>query len=257
MIDAAKNYRVGLPIEASTYAGQVDKCLNVVHVGMVVIFILWAIFFAYCLIRFRRRDGVKATHGMKHGLTAFLPDVAVLAFEIWMIFFLGLPVWSTVKTDFPKDEQSNVVELVAEQFAWGFHYPGADGKFGRRDVKQISSGNTIGIDYSDPDAKDDFTSINELHVPLGKPTVIYMTSKDVIHSFFVPEFRVKQDVVPGMRVPLWFEPNQTGHFEIGCAQLCGLGHYRMRGEVVVDTPEDYAAWLKSKADEAKAELSPS
>jgi len=218
---------------------------------MATIFGLWGLFFAYCLIRFRSKKNPTADYAAasKGGLLSFLPDVMVLGFEIWLIFFLGLPIWAEIKEDFPKPEKSNVVELVAEQFSWGFQYPGADGLFSKRDPKQISSGNTIGLDANDPNGKDDFVSINELHVPLGKPTIVYMTSKDVIHSFFIPEFRVKQDVVPGMRVPLWFEPVQTGHFEIGCAQLCGLGHYRMRGEVVVDTPEEFEAWKKEKTKE--------
>ncbi|MBI4051447.1 MAG: hypothetical protein HY400_02965, partial [Elusimicrobia bacterium] len=91
---------------------------------------------------------------------------------------------------------------------------------------------------------DDLVTVNELHIPLKKPTLVTMTSKDVIHSFFVPEFRIKQDVVPGMQAKIWFEPTQTGKFEIGCAQLCGLGHFRMRGDVFVHTPEEYQNWLK-------------
>jgi cytochrome c oxidase subunit 2 len=212
---------------------------------MVVIFVLWAIFFTYCLIRFRRARNPQASHAENMGGTAsFLPDIAVLAFEIWLIFVFGLPIWSQVKVDFPKPEDSNQVELVAEQFAWNFHYAGPDGIFGKTDPKQISPGNTLGLDMNDPAAQDDIVSLNELHVPIGKPTIVTMTSKDVIHSFFVPEFRVKQDVVPGMRVPLWFEPTKTGPFELVCAQLCGLGHYRMKGTVIVHTPEEFEATLK-------------
>jgi cytochrome c oxidase subunit 2 len=251
LIDAS-NYTLGLPIAASTYAAKVDACLKVVHYGMFVVFVLWAIFFGYCLIRFRRKPGVAAGHGLSHGFGAYMPDVAVLVFEIWMIFFLGLPVWSTIKEDLPTESQSTVVELIGEQFAWGFQYPGADGIFGKRGAEFISSGNTIGVDPNDPAGKDDILSINQLHVPLGKPTLLYITSKDVIHSFFVPEFRLKQDLVPGMRIPIWFEANRTGTFEIGCAQLCGLGHYRMKGEVVVDTPEQFEAWKQEKIKEAQS-----
>lgn len=250
MIDPS-NYTFGLPIAASTYAGKVDLALNILHWGMVSMFVAWGIFFTYCLVRFRTKKNPAASYeaAKKGGLISFVPDALVLGFEIWLIFFLGLPIWAEIKEDFPRDADSNVVEMVAEQFAWGFQYAGPDGQFGQRDPKQISSGNTIGLDANDPEGKDDFVSINELHVPLGKPTVIYMYSKDVIHSFFVPEFRVKQDTVPGMRIPLWFEPNRTGRFEIGCAQLCGLGHYRMRGEVVVHTPEDFEVWKAEKLKE--------
>ncbi len=252
MIDPS-NYTFGLPIAASTYAGRIDFALNLLQWGMTAIFVVWGIFFTYCLIRFRKGNQQTASYDAAHkgGLASFLPDAMVLGFELWLVFFLGLPIWAHVKEDFPKDENSVVVELVAEQFAWGFQYPGPDGLFAKKDAKQISSGNTVGIDANDPNGKDDYVSLNELHVPLGKPTIIYMTSKDVIHSFFVPEFRVKQDVVPGMRVPLWFEPTKVGRYEIGCAQLCGLGHYRMRGEVVVHTPEDFENWKQQRAQELK------
>ncbi|MCG3205105.1 MAG: Alternative cytochrome c oxidase subunit 2 [Elusimicrobia bacterium] len=250
MIDPS-NYTVGLPIAASTYASKVDLSLNILQWGMVAIFVIWGIFFTYCLVRFRSRNNPSASYAAanKGGALSFLPDVMVLGFEIWLIFFLGLPIWAEIKETFPTAMESNVVELVAEQYAWGFQYSGDDGLFAKRDPKQISSGNTIGLDANDPNGKDDYVSINELHVPLGKPTLLYMSSKDVIHSFFVPEFRVKQDVVPGMRVPLWFEPTKTGRFEIGCAQLCGLGHYRMRGEVVVHTPEEFEVWKQEKMKE--------
>ena len=92
-----------------------------------------------------------------------------------------------------------------------------------------------------------------MHIPLGKPTVLHLSSRDVIHSFFVPEFRVKQDLTPGMKIPLWFEPTLAGSFEIGCAQLCGIGHSTMKGTVVVDAPEDFQAWLASQAPSSPGE----
>lgn len=247
MIDPS-NYTFGLPIAASTYAGHVDKSLNILHGVMIAIFVLWSLFFAYCLFRFWNKRNKQADYEVvkKGGLASFVPDAAVLIFEVWLIFAIGFPVWAIIKEDFPAEDQANVVEMVAEQFAWGFQYPGGDGVFAKKDPKQISPSNTIGIDLQDPAGADDLISINELHVPLGKPTLLYMTSKDVIHSFFVPEFRTKQDVVPGMRIPLWFEPTKPGRYEIGCAQLCGLGHYRMRGEVVVHTPEEFEEWKSTQ-----------
>jgi len=241
----AENYRFGLPIAASTYASQIDLSLNIIHIGMVVIFVFWAILFVYILFRFRKGRNPAADYNVKKWpVRSFLPDAAILVFELLVIFMWGLPIWSQVKEAFPPTAQSNVVEMMAEQFAWGFQYAGPDGMFGGRDAKQINSGNTIGIDFNDPASKDDIISLNELHIPLGKPTILYTTSKDVIHSFFVPEFRIKQDVVPGMRIPIWFEPTKTGTFELVCAQLCGLGHYRMMGTVVVHTPEDFENKLK-------------
>lgn len=219
------------------------------------IFVLWGIFFTYCLVRFRSGKNPNADYAVvkKGGIVSFLPDAAVLVFELWLIFAIGFPVWSAIKDEFPAESESTAVELVAEQFAWGFQYAGPDGVFGKKDSKQINAGNTIGIDQNDPAAKDDIISINELHTVVNKPTILYMTSKDVIHSFFVPEFRVKQDVVPGMRIPLWFQATKTGRYEIGCAQLCGLGHYRMKGEVVVHTPEEFETWKQQQLEELKEE----
>jgi cytochrome c oxidase subunit 2 len=250
------NYRVGLPVAASTYAGRVDTSLTVLHVGMVAIFLLWLAFFVYCLWRFQQKKVDRASYqGWKGHASSFVPDALVLVFELWLIFVFGLPIWSHIKQDFPAEDASNVVGLSAEQFSWGFHYPGPDGKLGRRDPARVTVSNPLGLDDTDPAAADDLVLYNELHVPLGKPTILQMTSKDVIHSFFVPEFRVKQDVVPGMKIPLWFEPNRVGRFEIGCAQLCGAGHYVMRGEIVVQTPEEYAQWWAG-VSQAKAAAKP-
>lgn len=244
------NYRFGLPIAASTYAGEIDRSLNILHIGMVLIFVVWAAFFVYCLVRFRQKPA--DYQGFRSTAVSFVPDALVLVFELWLIFALGLPVWSKVKKDFPKPEDSYVVEMVAQQFSWGFQYPGPDGQFGKKAPEHVTVSNQLGIDPADPAGKDDLVSFNVLHVPVGKPTLLYMTAKDVIHSFFVPEFRVKQDTVPGMRIPLWFEALKTGTYEIGCAQLCGVGHYVMRGDVVVQTPEDHAAWLSARAADAAA-----
>lgn len=253
MIDPS-NYTFGLPIAASTYAGRVDKSLDLLHVAMTLIFLLWGIFFVFALIRFRRKAAPKANYeASKGGLASFLPDLGVLLFEVWLIFIVGLPIWAEIKEDFPPTASALNVDMVAEQFAWSFQYAGPDGILGSREPKRMNANNQLGIDRSEPAAMDDVVSINELHVPLGRPTIINMTSKDVIHSFFVPEFRVKQDTVPGMRTPLWFEPTKTGRYEIGCAQLCGLGHYRMRGEVVVHTPEEFAAWEAQQQKELKEE----
>lgn len=255
-MDILQNYTFGLPIAASTYAARIDRSLGILHWAMITIFVLWGIFFVFCLIRFRKKHGLAADHGAAHRnvFFSYLPDAMVLGFELWLVFLFGLPIWSHVKEEFPEEGRSNVVHLTAEQFAWGFQYAGPDGAFGRKDPKQIGSGNTLGIDETDPVAADDIVSLNELHVPLGKPTILKMTSKDVIHSFFVPEFRTKQDVVPGMEQVLWFQPTRAGRYEIGCAQLCGLGHYRMRGDVIVHEPEEFQAWLDAKQSEKAAAM---
>lgn len=249
MNTAPSNYHWGLPIQASTYAAKIDGALYLMHGIMLLIFVLWGIFMIYCLIRYRKRDGVRAAYGRQHLAASYIPDALILAFDIWLIFVVGIPIWAHIREDLPKPESATVVNIVAEQFSWNIHYPGADGKFGRRDIALISATNPLGLDEKDPAAKDDITMINELYIPLGKPVLINLTSKDVIHSFFVPEFRTKQDALPGMNFPIWFEPTLAGTFEIGCAQLCGLGHYRMKGTVIVKTAEEFDAWMKQKLKE--------
>ena len=239
------NYGWGLPVAASTFAGEIDSSLRLLHVVMIGIFVLWGIFFAYCLIRYRARPGHRAAyphHSTKHTINSMVPDILVLAFEIWLIFIFGMPIWAKVKDAFPKPEDSTHVRITAQQFAWNVHYPGPDGKFGKTDPALVDSANPAGLDPTDPASADDLVVVNDFHVPLGKPILIDLTSQDVIHSFFVPEFRIKQDAVPGMKIPVWVEPTMKGKFELVCAQLCGVGHYRMLGHVIVESPEDYQAW---------------
>ena len=157
------------------------------------------------------------------------------------------------------------VRVVGEQFAWNVHYPGRDGKFGRTDINMVAADNPLGLDRRDPDAKDDITTINQLNLPVDRPILVHLTSKDVIHSFGLYEFRVKQDAVPGLSIPVWFIPNVTTNdmrtklgkpnfdYEITCSQLCGLGHFRMRGFVTVQSATDFAAWM---ADQEKQLTNP-
>ena len=241
------NYGWGLPVAASTFAKEIDFGIYLIHGAMFLIFILWGIFFTYLLIRYRHRSGVAAAGHHPKLFWSLLPDMLVLIFEVTLIVVYAIPVWSRIKIKTPSRERSNVVEVMAEQFAWSMRYPGPDGKFGRKDVKFVDSANVMGIDPEDPAGKDDIVSINEMHVPLGIPTIAELTSKDVVHSFFVPEFRIKQDAVPGIKMDVWFEPTLLGRFEIGCAQLCGVGHANMRGDVYVQTPEEYESWLAAQA----------
>ena len=214
-------------------------------------FVLWGAFFVWCLVRYRKREGVPAAYSKGRRWFLWIPLLGVFAAEIWLIFFVGVPTWSTLMEKLPATEQAVVVEVVAEQYAWNVHYPGPDGRFGKREASLIGPANPLGLDEADPAARDDAVSLNELHAPLGKRVLVHLTSKDVIHSFFVPEFRIKRDAVPGMRVSLWFEPIRMGRFEMVCAQLCGLGHYRMRGDLFVESQEEFDAWLREQSQGRK------
>lgn len=249
MIKEDWGFQTGLPEPASSYAPNIDWLMHVLHVVMIGIFVVWGVYFVYCLVVYRARDGQRGTYHQTGEKASFIPDGLILAFEMWLILAFGIPIWASVKQSTPPPAESNNVHVVAQQFAWNIHYPGPDGKFGRRDVKLVTAANSIGLDEADPSAKDDIVTINQMPVPLGKPTILQMTSKDVIHDFWVSNFRNKQDVVPGLTTNLWFEPTKTGKFEIACAQLCGLGHTQMVGNVLVKTPEEFDEWQKSQLAE--------
>jgi len=140
------------------------------------------------------------------------------------------------------------IEVMSKQFAWAFRYAGPDGKFGRTDLKQINDqgGNPFGIDEKDPAGKDDLTSAS-IKVPAGKPILLILRSRDVIHNFFVRELRLKQDIVPGMEIPFHFQADQIGVYEVPCSELCGLGHHQMRTTLEVMSPENFEKWKQEQA----------
>lgn len=238
---------LGLPVAASTHAGEIDQMLVIVHWLMLALFVGWGAFFLFVLVRFRKSANPKASYtGAKGKLSKGL-EVAIALVEVALLLFYAIPAWAKRVRDFPPESEAVLVHVIAEQFAWNVHYPGADGKFGRTDPKLVSSDNPIGLDRTDPFAKDDITTINQLNLPVNKPIMIRLSSKDVIHSFGLYEMRVKQDAIPGLDMPVWFIPNRIGEYEITCSQLCGLGHYRMRGFVNVQSAADYSAWLANEA----------
>ncbi len=229
-----------LPIDISTHGAEIDSLINLIHWFMAVLFIGWGIYLVYVLIRFRERPGHVADVNPRHFKIPGYIEIAIVIFEAVILIFLSSPIWFKYKKEFPPEKDALVVRLVAEQFAWNIHYPGKDGKFGRTKRELIDAGtNPIGLDRSDPDGKDDFTVVNNFHVPLNKPVIVHTSSKDVIHSLNIPVMRVKQDVVPGMEIPIWFQATKAGEYEIACAQLCGNGHFRMRGQFFVDSPKDF------------------
>ena len=242
-------FHVGLPPAASSYASDIDWLMRLLHTVMISIFVAWGIFFIYCLIRYRARDGERAVYHQAGESASFIPDGLVLAFEVWLILAFGIPLWSMIKQNTPPEKDALVVHVIAQQFAWNFQYAGPDGKFGRRLASLVSAENSIGLDPDDPASKDDFVTINNLNVPMGKPTILHMTSKDVIHDFQVTNFRNKQDVVPGLETMLWFDPTVEGKFEIACAQLCGLGHTKMIGNVFIKPQAEFDTWQQQQQAE--------
>lgn len=235
----------GLPLEAARHGADIDRLILAVHLLMLLLFVGWGIYYVTALVRFRAgRNPRAAVAGGGHGTIRYV-EGGILAAEALLLVGFALPVWLRVTAPPPAVLPPDTVELrvVAEQYAWNIHYPGPDRRFGRVAIDQLTTTNTIGLDRADPAAADDIVTINELHLPVNRTVVIRLTSKDVIHSFALPVMRVKQDAIPGYVVPVTFEPIRTGRWEIACAQLCGLGHYRMRGYLTVESDAEFTAWL--------------
>lgn len=239
---------LNLPINASKHGPEIDQMLAMIHWLMALLFVGWGIFFIYTLIRFRKSKNPKANYEGVTSKISKYAEVGVIVVEAVLLVGFAIPIWADIMTDHPDAEDAVVVNVVAQQFAWNIHYPGADGIFGKRDIALIDEEtNPLGLDPDDPDGKDDITTINQLYLPVNKPILINLTSKDVIHSFSLNEMRVKQDVIPGMSIRVSFEAVQTGKWEIACAQLCGLGHYRMRGYYTIQSEEEHQNWLDEQA----------
>jgi cytochrome c oxidase subunit 2 len=237
---------LGLPVAGSAHAGQVDQIMVIVHWMMLVLFVGWGAFFTYVLFRFRRSRSPRADyHGVQGGWSNWV-EGGVLVAEVVLLAFFSIPAWSARVDDLPEQSQATFVRVVAEQFAWNVHYPGADGTFGRTDISLVGPDNPLGLDDADEAGRDDII-VDRLNVPVGKPVLVMLSSKDVVHSFGLPQMRVKQDAVPGLVQPVWFTPTLTGTWDIACSQLCGLGHYRMKGTYEVMTQADYDAWQAEEA----------
>jgi len=257
-------HKLGLPINMSVQGAAIDEINAIVHWLMLVLFIGWGIFFIVSLVKFRASKNAKADYtGVKSHLSSLL-EAVVAVVEIVILFGFGFPIWAARVTDVPSPYESVHIRVVAQQFAWNMHYPGPDGKFGKTQADLVDEQeNPIGLDRSSDNAADDFYTVNQLHVPVNKKIRIDLTSLDVIHSFTLTELRVKQDAIPGMSIPVHFTSTMTSEeflkttigtkregksLEITCAQLCGLGHYRMRGFFTVHDDEGYQAWLDEQAE---------
>jgi cytochrome c oxidase subunit 2 len=233
-----------LPIAGSEHAAALDAVLTSVHVHMAIQAIGWGAFYVYCLVKFRHR---RHPQPASNGIRPLLPAVAIAAVilgDALLLATAALPAWAE-RTRIPALHITPFnVRVVAEQFAWNVHYSGPDGRFGATRDVLISATNPLGIDRATAEGRDDIGLVNNLTVPVGRPVIVQITSRDVVHSFTLNEMRVKQDATPGLAVTTWFTPSKTGQWEIACSQLCGLGHYRMRGSFVVLPAQEWADWQR-------------
>lgn len=248
---------LGMPELASSNGKAIDDLIVYVHWLMAALLVGWTLYFAYVLWRFNAKRNPKADY---EGSKSHLPkgiEIAVVVVEAILLLVIAKPLWAKNVEQFPDPNDPNpekrptVVQIMAQQFAWNARYPGSDGKFGRQDMKLISNDNIFGIDPADPAGKDDIQVLNEIHVQVDRPVLIYLSSKDVIHSLKIVAMRVTQDAIPGLRIPVTFTPTKIGRYQIECAQLCGNGHAAMAGGfIVVQSKDDYDHWLQSKSGAA-------
>jgi cytochrome c oxidase subunit 2 len=309
------------PPQLSRHGGDIDRIIDVVHVFMLAIFIPWGLFFVYCLTKFRKREGNTARYHPIKAKVSKYGEILVAVVEVVLLLAFSMPVWAEYKNKPPTPEQRLEVRVIAEQFQWDFHYPGPNGKFGRTDPKLITASNVLGLVEDDPDGLDDIVRVNEFHIPVGVPIYLKLRSKDVIHSFDIPTMRVKQDVIPGMEIPIWFQANEDAlsdrireqmtkdyevqgaewyklrhlivaadvvdpktkeviiarggdlgmnlqkgdemisrlqkagvttikmqprnPLEVVCAQLCGNSHFKMKAQMITQTPAEFTEWVKT------------
>ncbi len=231
------------PENISNLGDGVDHLFYVIYYLTVAIFFLVNAVYIWFIIQYRRKKKRERAH-YYHGNNVL--ELTWTALPLALFVFLGFysdGVWQRLKYAEHTPNPDFTVEVMGQTYMWHFRYPGSDGVFGHREQRFISATNPFGIDPSDANGRDDYTTINQLHLPINKNVLIRMSSMDVIHSFFVPNMRIKQDALPGQWVNVWFDGRKTGTYEIACAELCGSGHYLMRAELTLHGQQDFDTWI--------------
>lgn len=240
--------RIAMPALASRHGAGIDSMLTYLLVTTGFLFA-----FGYCALGYfiwtgarRGRIGQRLASRRTELWVSGAIGVAVALVAEGGVLAIGMPVWAEYFDAAPPAD-AVTIEVTAQQFLWNVRYPGPDGRFGRTSPDRMDDvGNPIGLDRSDPAGQDDIVTQNAITVPVGRAVRLRLRAKDVIHSFFLPHFRVKQDVVPGMTPEVIFFPTREGSYEMACAELCGLAHYRMRGFFDVVPAEQFERWLRDQ-----------
>jgi cytochrome c oxidase subunit 2 len=223
--------------------GAMDDTINLTFWIGGGVFILVCLFMVYCTFRFSYKEGRKVEYKPEDNKLEKILTVAT-TLGVAALLAPGLIVWNEF-INTPKNALN--IEVMAWQWGWQYRLPGEDGKLGTAQVVKISDENPFGINLDDPNGKDDILiQSDELHLKTNRPVQILLRSVDVLHNFYVPQFRSKMDAIPGIITYYWFEPNKVGEYEVLCAEYCGLGHYGMRAKVVVENEQNYENWLNEQ-----------
>jgi cytochrome c oxidase subunit II len=240
---------IGMHEVASRHGHVGNHMLALIHWFMAILFVGWTAFLVVILYKFRRKKNPNASY---HGVTSHFSthvEVGVVIVEVVLLLGFAFPLWATRSDAKERPTGDEVVNLraVGEQYRWTFHYAGADNMVGLTSHERYSGVNSVGLVEEDPNAADDFVSINELVVPVGRPVVIQVTSKDVIHGLAIVPMFSQQDAIPGSEIPMWFVPDKEGEWNIVCAQLCGAGHAQMVAYVKAVSSEEFDEWYAGQS----------
>lgn len=240
--------------ELASNWGDIDNTVTITFIVCGIVFVAANLFMAYCIFKFRNKNkeqrAVYEPENKKlEGWLTIITTIGVTA-----MLAPGLVVWAKFVSP---PEDAAIVEAVGQQWQWSFRLPGKDNRLGTVDARKINIDNPFGMNPDDPYGQDDvLITTNELHIPIDQPVKFNLRSKDVLHNFTVPQFRVKMDLVPGMITWQWLTPTKIGEYEILCEELCGIGHHTMRGRVVVEEQEKYNTWLAAQSTYAQLAAAP-
>ncbi len=239
--------RIGFPPLASEHGKLIDSLFNTTLIITGIAFLATQFLLVYFAFKYRRsKEGNEKAFWYPHNKKLEIIWTVIPAIIFTVLIIYGQRGWSDLFGDIPED--AFTVEITGEQFAWNIRYPGDDGEFGDTRHELISQNNPLGLDPGDPKGSDDIVTLNDIRIPLNHPVLFKIRSKDVLHSVFMPNFRVKMDAVPGMTTTFWFVPTESGEFELACAELCGLGHYRMRAYVTVKPMHELQTWMAAQRE---------
>ena len=261
---SAINEFFGQTSVASEHGGLVDHMLGFVHWFMVALGVGWSIYLAIAFYRFRKAKTAKADyHGVRGHATTHI-EIGVVSVEASLLLGFAFPLWSRQADEYPTSPDTIRMRALGEKFLWNFQYPGTDTLLSTWSMENVSGAeNPTGIDRHDPNAADDFVSPTTMRLPVGRPVIVDVASKDVIHNLALVPMRAAQDATPGVKAHMWFMPTKTGTWDIICGQLCGPGHAQMKANLEVVEAKDFDDWYKDqtaaakkKSDEAAAKVSP-
>ena len=248
------NQLIGLPQLASEHGEMVDHMLELVHWFMLALFVGWSTFLVIVFTKFRKQKSEKADYVGVRGHASTHIEVGVVIVEAILLLGFAFPLWAQQSVGYPSSKEVVKVRAMGEKFKWNFQYAGLDGTLGGYHLSNVGtpSTNEMGLDQKDPNGKDDFVKGATLTLPVGRPVIIDVTSKDVIHNLALVPMRAAQDATPGVNGHLWFTPTKEGSWDIICGQLCGAGHSGMKGTLEVIKQKDFDEFVKEGSEGALA-----